>query len=89
MPLQYPGEFVPTILWVGGVAGSSLAAHEAKKSAEPAAHKIGNQYNCRRFINRIILSSPRECKQTSKKSGVAGVQELQHETLAFRSVDGD
>ena len=53
MPLQYPGEFVPIILWVGGVAGSSLAAHEANRSAEPAAHKIDNQYNCRPLINRI------------------------------------
>gem|GEM_PF-4576362 len=53
MPLQYPGEFVPIILWVGGVGGSSLAAHEANRSAEPAAHKIDNQYNCRRLINRI------------------------------------
>jgi hypothetical protein len=50
MPPQYPGEFVPIILWVGGVAGASLAAHEANKSAEPAAHKIDNQYNCRRLI---------------------------------------
>jgi hypothetical protein len=43
MPPQYPGEFVPIILWVVGVAGASLAAHEANKSAEPAAHKIDNQ----------------------------------------------
>src|SRR5271165_1693673 len=53
MPLQYPGEFVPIILWVGGVAGSSFAAHEANRSAEQAAHKIDNQYNCRRLINCI------------------------------------
>ena len=53
MPLQYPGEFVPIILWVGGVAGSSLAAQEANRSAGPAAHKIDNQYNCRRLINCI------------------------------------
>jgi hypothetical protein len=55
MPFQYPGEFVPTILWVGGVGGSSLAAHEANKSTEPTAHKIDNQCNCRRLIDRIIF----------------------------------
>ena len=55
VPIQYPGEFVPTILWIGGVAAGWFTAHEARIKAAPAAQRIVRERNRWRFINETIL----------------------------------
>jgi hypothetical protein len=37
--VQYPGEFVPTILWVSGVGAGWFAAQEARRRVAPAAQR--------------------------------------------------
>lgn len=53
--LQYPGEFVPTILCVAGVDAGWFAEHEAKKTAAPAAQRTRSRLSPFRSIGALIV----------------------------------